>query len=616
MVVLRDYQVDAIAATGAAWARRVRRPGVVLPTGAGKTTVFTSLAGGMAEHDVVTLILAHRDELIEQAAERVRGMLPGLRVGIIKGPREEIRNRQVLVGSVQTLGRGGPSGEARLGRLLRGMGPRRLVVVDECHHAVADSYMRVLRGLGSFEPVPEDGSLAGAYALGVTATMVRSDRLALGQVWEEVVYRKPITEMIREGWLVNALGMRVKVAGLDLTRVKRTAGDFNQGELSEAMHEALAPKAIARAYVEHAAPRKTLVFTPGVAIGYEVAEAFRGEGVAAIAFDGTTELRERRRILAAFRTGEYRVVVNCGVLTEGFDEPSVECVIIARPTSSAGLYVQMAGRGLRRIEGCVCHDPRGRVCTSLRGHKKDCLIIDVVGVTGKHRLAGLIDLGGAERTEQLDDDLAAYDKMVEDDDLIDLLGLLDPSPAERAARVPAAGADGPLVVERVDLFYSSRMAWLQTRRGVWFLEGGHDRIVMLVPGSRPGLVSVAYTGLRNPSGGVLHPDLDLDEARRMGEHEASEETGAGWRTRRSAGWRRGEPSKTQLGEATRLGIDPWGVQIEGQVWSDTVPIMTRGEVSDAIAIVKVSRRVDDMRAVQGVTVDGYWPGTAPLTVGA
>lgn len=612
MVVLRPYQVEAVAATGAAWARGVRRPAGVLPTGAGKTTVFSEIQGRMAEHGVVSLTLAHRDELIEQAAERAKTMHPGLRVGIVKGTREEVRGRQIIVGSVASLGRAGPSGEARRDRLVRAMGPRRLVVVDECHHATADSYMRVLRHLGCFEPIPEDGSLAGAYALGVTATMVRSDRLALGQVWEEVVFRKPITEMIREGYLVNALGMRVKVAGLDLTRVKRVAGDFKQGELSEALHDALAPKAIARAYVEHAAGRKALVFTPGVAIGYEVAEAFRSEGVEAIAFDGTTDMRERRGILAGLKTGRYQVVVNCSVLTEGFDEPTVDCVIIARPTSSAGLYVQMAGRGLRTIDGCICHDLRGRVCTSIKGHKRDCLIIDVVGVTGKHRLAGLIDLGGAERTEDLDDDLAEYERMVDDDELIDLLGLLDPSPAERAARAAPVGADGPLVVERVDLFYSSRMAWLQTKRGVWFLEGGHDRIVLLVPGSRPGLVSVAYTGLRNPSGGVLHADLTLDEARRMGEHEASEETGAGWRTRRSAGWRRGEPSKTQLGEAVRLGIDPWvGIPNEGLDFG-VPPTMSRGEVSDAIAVTKVSRRVDDMKAVEGVTLDGYWPGAAPL----
>lgn len=606
MVQLWRHQTEAVTETRAAWARGLRRPAIVLPTGAGKTTVFSSLAGDMAQHGVTSLILAHRDELIEQAAERVRLMMPGLRVGIIKGPREEIRGRPILVGSVQTLGRAGPSGEARLDRVARAMGAGKLVIVDECHHAVADSYMRIMRRLGCFDPVPADGSLTGAYALGVTATMVRSDRLALGQVWEDVVYRKPITEMIREGYLVNAIGIRVRVAGLDLSRVKRTAGDFNAGELSEALHDADAPKAIARAYVEHAAPRKAIVFCPGVEIGYEVAEAFRGEGVEAIAFDGKTDLVTRRAILAGLKSGRHRVVVNCGVLTEGFDEPTIECVIIARPTSSPGLYVQMAGRGLRIVKGCVCHrgvDP-AQPCPAMI-HKRDCLIIDVVGVTGKHRLAGLVDLGGAERTEELDDDLAIYDQMVDNDEAIDLLGLLDPSPAQRAERDAKLAVDGPLVAERVDLFHQSRMAWLRTFRGVWFLEGGHDRIVFLAPEAQPGRYSLCYTGHRNPSGGFLHRNLDLDEARRMGEHEASEETGAGWRTRRSAGWRSGDPSRTQLGEAVRLGI----------VLSDEFGIpMTRGEVSDAIATVKVSRRVDDMGIVSGVSPDGYWHGSATETV--
>lgn len=612
MVELWPHQVEAVEAVRAAWAGGMRRPAVVLPTGSGKTTVFGEVAGVMAGYGVTSLILAHRDELIEQAAERVKRMLPHLRVGIVKGPREEIRGRQVIVGSVGTLGRKGPTGEARRARVLRAMGPGRLIVVDECHHAVADTYMRILRDLGAYDPIPADGSLAGAYALGVTATMTRSDRLALGQVWEDVVYRKSIVEMIRQGRLVNAVGVRVKVAGLDLSRVRRVAGDFNQGELSEALHDALAPKAIARAYVEHAAPRKALVFCPGVAIGYEVAEAFRSEGVSAIAFDGTTDPVERRRILAALRTGEYRVVVNCAVLTEGFDEPTIECVIIARPTSSRGLYVQMAGRGLRVIEGCVCHlgPDRAITCASWRGHKRDCMIMDVVGVTGKHRLAGLVDLGGADRTEDLEEDLKIYDQMVEDDEAIDLLGLLDPSPAERAARV---GVDGPLVAERVDLFYESRMTWLQTARGVWFLEGGHDRVIFIAPEATPGRYAVCYTGLRNPSGGYLHRGLGLDEARSKGEHEVGDENGAGWRTRRSAGWRRGEPSKIQIGEAVRLGITVWLDQ-EGPAGTPVLA-MTRGELSDAIAVVKVSRRVDDMAAVRGVTPERYWPEWQPEDMG-
>jgi superfamily II DNA or RNA helicase len=614
MVELWTHQREAVAEVRAAWARGLRRPAVVLPTGSGKTTVFGQVAGDMAEHGIVSLILAHRDELIEQAAERARLMLPGLRVGIVKGPREEIRGRQVIVGSVGTVGRKGPAGEARRARIARAMGRGRLVIVDECHHAVADSYMRILRDLGAYDPIPADGSLSGAWALGVTATMTRSDRLALGQVWQEVVYRKSIIEMIRGGYLVNAVGVRVKVAGLDLTRVRRVAGDFNQGELSEALHDSLAPKAIARAYVENAAPRKAIVFTPGVAIGYEVAEAFRSEGVAAIAFDGTTDKDERRRILTAFRSGEYRVVVNCGVLTEGFDEPTIECVIIARPTSSAGLYVQMAGRGLRVIEGCICHLGLGPdvACPSWRGHKTNCMIMDVVGATSKHRLAGLVDLGGAERTEELDDDLKIYDQMVEDDEPIDLLGLLDPSPAERAART---GVDGPLVAERVDLFHESRMSWLQTHRGVWFLEGGHDRIVFIAPERERGRYAVCYTGLRIPTGGYLNRGLTLDEARSRGEHEATEETGAGWRTRRSAGWRRGDCSKTQLGEAVRLGIEVWERrEVDG--WPTDVVAFTRGELSDAIAVVKVSRRVDDMAVVAGVTRDGYWPGDTSTVIEA
>jgi hypothetical protein len=197
--------------------------------------------------------------------------------------------------------------------------------------------------------------------------------------------------------------------------------------------------------------------------------------------------------------------------------------------------------------------------------------------------------------------------MVADDEEIDLLGLLDPSPAQRAEREAALGADGPLIAERVDLFHQSRMAWLRTRRGVWFLEGGHDRIVFLAPEDRPGRYAVCYTGLRNPSGGYIHRGLDLDDAHRMGEHEVSDENGSGWRTRRSAGWRRGDPSRTQLGEAVRLGLGVLGVD-------GSSTLLSRGEVSDMIAVEKVSRRVDDMAIVAGVSVDSYWRGADTDTV--
>jgi superfamily II DNA or RNA helicase len=555
MLALRDYQSITVEAVRAAWGRGVRRVAVVLPTGAGKTVVFAHLAAIMHGRGVRTLVLAHRDELIEQAVGKLRSVAPTLRVGIVKAVRREIRGRDVIVASVQSLRRA----EQRAELVRAGV---RLVIVDECHHAVADSYMAVLRDLGCFV----DDPLAGAYALGVTATLGRSDRVALGQVWQEVAHKVDIIDMIRMGWLVNARGIRVKIDGLDLAAVRRSRGDWADGALGAAMHDALAPKAIARAYTEHAADRQGIVFTPTVDLAYEVAEAMQGEGIATTGIDGRMRLDDRRAALRGFARGDTQVIANCAVLTEGYDAPWCSAVVIARPTSSAPLYVQMAGRGLRPHPG-----------------KSDALILDVAGVTGRHRLAGMADLAGADRVERLSDELAQYDEL-------DLLGLAERA-GEGGGRLRAPGLDGPLVHEEVDLFGASRQAWLRTPRGVWFLSAG-DRLVFLAPGGELGVYSVGRCSAKMAGGEWLREGLDLSAAMGWGEQYAAE-SGAQTLTARRARWRDAAPSDSQRAVATQLGL----------MVGDAA---TKGTLSDAISTVMAARRLDPMPCVAGVSERGYW----------
>lgn len=556
---LRDYQAEAITAVRQAWADGTRRPAIILPTGAGKTVVFSHVAAQMRELDVRTLILAHRDELIEQAAAKVRAVSPGLRVGILKGPRREIRGRDVVVASVQSLARAPRRAEIAAAGF-------RLVIVDECHHAVANTYMEVLRAMGCFD---EDLN-TGAYALGVTATMGRSDRLALGQVWQDVVYQRQIVQMIRQGYLVNVKGVRVRIEGLDLATVKRTAGDFQDKALSEAMHDALAPAAIARAYVEHAKDRQGVVFAPGVAMAYELAEAFTAEGIPAVGIDGTMAVADRRRVLAEYAAGDIQVICNAMVLTEGWDAPWCSAVVIARPTSSASLYVQMAGRALRPHPG-----------------KTDALIIDVVGVTGKHRLASIADLSGTERVEALDEELAKY----EPDEEIDLLGLLDEPKGAGPGFPVEPGADGPLVSEIVELFDASRQAWLRTPKGVWCLPAG-DNIVFIAPSTTgmAGQYAVARCPARAAGGEFLRDGLPLDMAMAIGEQYVSDATTL---TRKGASWRKSEPKQGQINLAAQLGVA-------------VLPFMTRGDLSDAISTSIAAGRIDPMPCVATVTEGGYW----------
>lgn len=555
MLSLRPYQEEAIKAIRAAWAEGSRRPAAVLPTGAGKTVVFAHLAAQMRPLGVKSLILAHRDELILQAAAKLRSVAPDLRVGIVKASQRETIRRDVIVASVQTLARskGALEAVARAGV--------RLVIVDECHHAVADSYMKVLRELGCFA---EGGLENGAAALGVTATLGRTDRVALGQVWETVAYQRSILDMIRDGYLVNAKGIRVKVDGLDLRSVARSRGDYRDGALGEAMEAALAPQAVAKAFLEHAPNRRGIVFWPTVSLAHEGAETFSGAGVPSAALDGSMAVSERRRLLAEFAHGSLQTIHNCMILTEGFDAPWCDAVVIARPTSSAPLYIQMAGRALRTHPG-----------------KTDALIMDVVGVTGRHRLASVIDLAGADRVEEMPDELAEYDEL-------DLLELMEPDKSVDWRSEPEF-VDGPLVAEIVDLFGTRRQSWLRTHRGVWFLSAG-DKLIFLTPGEEPGRYSVARCAQHGTGGEWLRENCDLEMAMQWGEQFAAE---AGTLVNRSARWRKGEPSDTQLRHARRLGL-----RFDSNA--------TKGEVSDAISIEYASRRIDAMPCVAGVSQEGYW----------
>lgn len=555
LLALRDYQTETIDKLMAGWSGGKKRLAAVLPTGAGKTVVFSHLIEQAHAAGARSLVVAHRDELIEQAADKLHQVAPHLRIGIVKAKRNELTGVDVAVASVQSL-----SPTRR--QLVRERLAPRLTVVDECHHAVANSYMNTLHDLGAFEP-----AATGTLVAGFTATLARADRVALSQVWEDVAHRVDIKDLIRRGYLLLPRGRRVKVQGLDLSKVKRAAGDFSEAALGEALHEALAPQAIARAYVEHAKDRQGIAFLPTVALAYEMAEAFRAEGITALAVDGTTPLAERRAAIEASRRGDVQVLCNAMLFTEGTDLPWVSCVVLARPTSSGPLYVQMVGRALRPYPG-----------------QRDALVLDVVGVGGRHRLASLVDLAGADRVEGVPDELLKY----EDDDEGLLLGVDD----GYGSRDRAPGADGALVSEEFDLFGESSTVWLRTARGVWFVDADED-LVFIAPGSEIGRYSVGVAPKKRAGGRWAHEDLDLSYAMSWGEQLASASLGMKWGARKTSKWRREVPSEAQRARATRLGVM-------------VTPDMDRGALSDALSVAEATSRLDAAPVLAGVTPKGYW----------
>lgn len=332
-LALRPYQAEAVDSFFSSLTGH-RRQLLTLATGLGKTVVFGAIARRW--HEQVDsarpiVVMAHRTELLEQAARTLAMVWPGVRTGYVQGERNE-QNAPVLLCSTQTLVAG------------RRVPEPGLVIYDESHHARADGSMQVLERLGVFRE-------GGPALLGVTATPYRADGHELGDVFTHVTYEMTILDGILQRYLTDVRGKRVEIPDLDLKRLRLVAGDYNQKDLSIAMNAQAALEAVVEAVKAYAVDRKSILFAVDVTHAHALARRFVAAGMQAAAVDGTMGDGERHQVLANFAAGKLQVLVNCQILTEGFDEPSVDCVVIARPTRSRSLYVQMVGRSLRLYPG-------------------------------------------------------------------------------------------------------------------------------------------------------------------------------------------------------------------------------------------------------------------------
>lgn len=345
---LRPYQREAIEAVVAARRAGTRRMVVCLPTGAGKTVIFSELAR-MARKQV--LVLAHREELLAQAKEKIaRALGDSGVVAIERGAERAPAEAKVLVASIRSLH------EERLARFLQGR-DLGLIVYDECHHAAAEDNLRVLRTLGAFSE-RWDGTL-----LGFTATTARGDGKGLDDVFERIVYTRSLPQMIADGYLARLRGFRIATQA-DLSRVTSGALDFSEEELAEAVDIEERNALVARTIQELARDRRTIAFCVTVGHAMNLSRALNKVGVPAGIVHGAMKPDVRAKALADFRAGRTQALTNVAVLTEGFDDPEVSCVAMARPTRSDGLYAQCVGRGTRLAPG-----------------KKDCLVLDFVDLS-------------------------------------------------------------------------------------------------------------------------------------------------------------------------------------------------------------------------------------------
>ncbi|MHB1525034.1 MAG: DEAD/DEAH box helicase [Candidatus Dormibacteria bacterium] len=537
---LRGYQEEALLAIRRATERGLTRQLVCLPTGTGKTVVFAHLA---RERRGRVLILAHREELIRQAVSKLHAVDGRMTVGVAleRRPRGTPPPR-ILVGSVQAL--------SQPRRLAKGVPHFRTIVVDEAHHGPAPSYQRLLAALGAFEDGPD-----APLVVGFTATPSREDNRRLSETWQRVVYRKTLVDMISAGFLCDLRALEVRL-DTDFGLLKLSHGDFDQNAAGAMLQAAGAPALIAAAYDEHARSRQGLVFAPTVALAEEFAIAFREHGISAGVVSGKTPTKQRRQIISDFMSCRIKVLVNCGVLTEGFDAPEVSCVVIARPTKSKSLYVQMIGRGTR-----------------VHPAKSDCLVLDVAGATRNHDLmtsASLFSVrDGFEDGASLRElrQSASSSRPVDD-------GPVDSEPAPPGPRATEAHT-GP-----VNIFHGGQAQWLEMEPTLYVLPLPNDGHVALTKSDDSWSAYVWQSGKTT----VLGTDLALTWAQGIAEDHVRA-NGGGWLADPTARWRNAAPSGAQMSLLHRMGVP--------------IPAeCTRGQASDMITMARV-RDVTGQEALAG-----------------
>lgn len=384
-MTLRDYQQKASDAVYREW-REVDSTLVVKPTGTGKTVVISDICRRAFPRR--TMVLAHREELIWQARDKIE-RFARLRCDVEMGDYRAngegglFGRPQVIISTIQTQCAGGDGG-GRMGKF----DPQQfgVVVIDEAHHATSPSYRRVINYYRSNPNLK---------VVGFTATPDRADEEALGQVFQTVAFDYEILDAIHDGWLVPIEQQMVTVAGLDFSGIRTTAGDLNGADLAAVMEAEKVAHEIASSSIDIIASKRALVFTSSVKHAEMTAEIFnRHRGGMAAWVCGKTDKDQRRQILADFAAGKLQVVCNCGVLTEGFDDAGVEVVIMGRPTKSRALYAQMAGRTTRPLPGTVdgVESPEARRAAIAASGKPTALIVDFVGNSGRHKLMTTADI--------------------------------------------------------------------------------------------------------------------------------------------------------------------------------------------------------------------------------
>lgn len=561
---LRKYQHEAKAAVGKSYREGLRRVGVGLPTGVGKTVIFASIAHDVYRNNKRVIVLVYLDTLVSQTVNKLLDAgIPESVLGIVKAERNQV-HAPVIVASIQTLAR-----PERLAQII----PPHLTIVDEAHMSAAPRYLSYFTHV---DAIPG----GNGYLLGLTATWMRNDRQGLGDIWQAVVYKKSIAWAVRNGFLVPPSAVQYGPSGtgstseLDMSQVRTVKnpdsasyGDYNERDLQELVMVDDLRDVVIKGYHELAYGEPAVLFAPTQASAQYFLDGFNAAGIPAAAIMANTSKASRAWNFASFDAGTTRILGTCTALAIGWDSPRCSTALMVRPTRSQLLFIQQVGRVLRPWPGKTC----GK-------------IIDFVGILDDKTLAAAVDLHQTPEATVPDFPCPECGRGL----CMECTGC--PSlrcdyftctcdAEDNAERVPIPRTAKKIIgVHEVDLFAGTEARWLMTTRNIPFVQTKEHTYFI---GPHEGEYAVGRCGSKAMSckchgpGRWLVTNLASEDALERGSELALEEDPS--IASKKSNWRQGwqEPNPGQLDYARTLGIDPTG--------------MSKSELSDAISIKVASK---------------------------
>ena len=495
----------------------------------GKTIIFAGLIKEfLKEHGGKALILAHREELLTQAQEKIEWVAPELKTTIEQGQNQANMDADVVIASVPTLGRNGSD-------RIKKFNPNdySIIIIDEFHRGAAPSYLNILKYFRVLKNVIDDNRI---LLLGVTATMFRQDNQSLEDIIDNIVYEYSILQGIKQNYLTNLRAFTVRT-NIDISKVKKSGGDFNIKDLGETINKDERNSIILDTYKSYCAERKTIIFCVNVDHAKTVAEILKNDGFEVGCVLGETPSDERKQIIDDFKQNKIRVLVGVSVFVEGFDSPEVDTIIMARPTKSLGLYMQIIGR-----------------CTRLFDNKKYSIIYDIVDASGQQGIKTMSSVLGIDELDFQGKDL------IEIKDFVDKLKNLSPNINWRSVDVTNPQGE----IERLDLIAGlvvpeelspfTTFNWFKLYAGQYKLNLGSTEDLsydIYLRENAIGKFEVYLTTFvkseRVTKGIKLESGLPLTEAIRVADSKVNKDFSDKLPLiERSAPWRRQEPTDKQI----------------------------------------------------------------------